>query len=874
MVSNGLGPSNPSLLEMAYLVPPQVLVPNSVLLGRLQKVFSCGEFFPGVSVTDSGEFFPGVSVTDSGEFFPGVSVTDSGEFFPGVSVTDSGEFFPDEQLYYSFQGKLRLVVCNQEQVCNVLKECHDNLGSGGHPGRRRTTEKVLASYHWKTLRDDVQKWVNRSVFETLGVKHCITSAYHPQANGQDERTNRNIKEALAKYCEEGQNDWDAHLKVSKKEEDDNSIVVSDVTEEHLEAKTREVADLHAKIYQNIKIAQDRQKKAFETHKGRNVKSFHFQIGDEVLKANKRKEGRKGGQLERNWSGPYVIASISEKGVATLANTTGAPLKQSRNVSQLKPFIKPNLRDSKEPEGSVKKENNNWVPKDDSFQAHGIAPCQWKVKFGRDIKGFPHQTTGNNCGIYILMNALSLSTDAPFWCTERDMARIRTWWCINLMERFQIDGHGQRFAYWTNEATALLQGSLQPIYRIPKTMKRDHEVSMMLMAKDTQCHAPFCYRLINAIQIPTSVLYEILKEVVLQEGDKCFLTLALDMLGQEKGEYCKQYILKPYIQDTAVTSAANCNRLSSVSLPDLPVSTLLASDYSSLALPARSSSRFQTPACPTPRLLPTYCHSVHLSLLLFLLHTTHCEPESPQPQKDHPRRTAPTGAGKTRPRGNNRSAPHGYRGSTRGWISPRSHRSSSGWISPRSHRSGSGWISPRSHRSGSGWISPRSHRSGSGWIPPRSHRSGSGWISPRSHRSGSGWIPPRSHRSGSGWISPRSHRSGSGWISPRSHRSGSGWISPRSHRSGSGWISPRSHRSGSGWVSPPSHRSGSGWISPRSRSSSSGWVSPRSPQQQQRVGLPPQQPAALRNSPGKSGSNAPLPHNQNISSFRRKRKPYN
>ncbi|CAL8265481.1 unnamed protein product [Gadus morhua 'NCC'] len=99
------------------------------------------------------------------------------------------------------------------------------------------------------------------------------------------------------------------------------MVVSDVTEEHLEAKTREVEDLHAKIYQKIKIAQDRQKKAYETRKGRNVKSFHFQIGDEVLKANKRKKGRKGGQLESNWSGPYVVASISEKGVATLSSTT-------------------------------------------------------------------------------------------------------------------------------------------------------------------------------------------------------------------------------------------------------------------------------------------------------------------------------------------------------------------------------------------------------------------------------------------------------------------------------------------------------------------------------------------------------------------------
>lgn len=64
----------------------------------------------------------------------------------------------DGQLYYNYQGKLRLVVF-QAQVCEVLRSCHDNLGSGGHHGRRRTVEKVLASYHWKTLREDVKKWV-------------------------------------------------------------------------------------------------------------------------------------------------------------------------------------------------------------------------------------------------------------------------------------------------------------------------------------------------------------------------------------------------------------------------------------------------------------------------------------------------------------------------------------------------------------------------------------------------------------------------------------------------------------------------------------------------------------------------------------------
>lgn len=84
------------------------------------------------------------------------------------------------------------------------------------------------------------------------------------------------------------------------------------------------------------------KKAFNSRK-KNVKTFHFKVGDEVLKANKRKEGRKGGKLESNWSGPFYISSISEKGVATLTTMKGPQLKQSVNVSQLKPFIKSNFR---------------------------------------------------------------------------------------------------------------------------------------------------------------------------------------------------------------------------------------------------------------------------------------------------------------------------------------------------------------------------------------------------------------------------------------------------------------------------------------------------------------------------------------------------
>ena len=46
------------------------------------------------------------------------------------------------------------------------------------------------------------------MFSKFKVKHLITSAYHLQTNGQDERTNRTIKTALAKLINQDKNNWD------------------------------------------------------------------------------------------------------------------------------------------------------------------------------------------------------------------------------------------------------------------------------------------------------------------------------------------------------------------------------------------------------------------------------------------------------------------------------------------------------------------------------------------------------------------------------------------------------------------------------------------------------------------------------------------
>ena len=45
----------------------------------------------------------------------------------------------------------------------------------------------------------------------MGVQCNITSAYHPQSNGLDERFNQTLQRQLLKYVNDEQKDWDLHL---------------------------------------------------------------------------------------------------------------------------------------------------------------------------------------------------------------------------------------------------------------------------------------------------------------------------------------------------------------------------------------------------------------------------------------------------------------------------------------------------------------------------------------------------------------------------------------------------------------------------------------------------------------------------------------
>uniref|UniRef100_A0A1X7U111 Integrase catalytic domain-containing protein n=1 Tax=Amphimedon queenslandica TaxID=400682 RepID=A0A1X7U111_AMPQE len=56
--------------------------------------------------------------------------------------------------------------------------------------------------------------LNKKLMGKLGIKHHLTTAYHPQANGLAERYNQTLQNMLIKYVNHKQDQWDEYLDMS------------------------------------------------------------------------------------------------------------------------------------------------------------------------------------------------------------------------------------------------------------------------------------------------------------------------------------------------------------------------------------------------------------------------------------------------------------------------------------------------------------------------------------------------------------------------------------------------------------------------------------------------------------------------------------
>ena len=209
---------------------------------------------------------------------------------------------------------------------------------------------VMTTDQGTEFRNDL----NKELMQVFGIKHRFTTAYHPQANGLDERLNQTLINSLAKFAQENRNMWDDKLQEVVYAY--NTAVQESTKHTPFEAMFGRVArlpvdfnvatfydaDAKVKIYQdaqeqdsfengtkrqrtaevikeNIKQAQQKQKEHYDLKHGA---ASCFNTGSLVLKKDFTRKKRKGGKLDYRWQGPFVIIASLGKGLFKLKELNG------------------------------------------------------------------------------------------------------------------------------------------------------------------------------------------------------------------------------------------------------------------------------------------------------------------------------------------------------------------------------------------------------------------------------------------------------------------------------------------------------------------------------------------------------------------------
>ena len=194
--------------------------------------------------------------------------------------------------------------------------------------------------------------VNDEFMKVFGIKHHLTTAYYPQANGLDERLNQTLINSLAKFVQEHCTMWDKNLLevvyaynaavqdsskftpfeamfagvarfpvdfIATTNYDADAKVkafvdAADEKEQELDSKRQKTEDA---IKENIKVAQRKQKMYYNQ---KHSAASCFSVGSLVLK---RAEKRRGGKLDYQWEGPYVISSSLGRDLFSLKELKGS-----------------------------------------------------------------------------------------------------------------------------------------------------------------------------------------------------------------------------------------------------------------------------------------------------------------------------------------------------------------------------------------------------------------------------------------------------------------------------------------------------------------------------------------------------------------------
>jgi transposase InsO family protein len=202
-----------------------------------------------------------------------------------------------------------------------------------------------------------------SLCNEIGVKHQLSTTYHPQTNGLVECFNRTLCETLAKFSNENKDDWNIYVpsalfayrvkrhSITRYElfyliygreavlpiEFDVKTLQSELSDSNLqEDLTKRVRMLTGRILDDRLLTQDVIHHAQMQQKQRHdndLREISFSIGNLVLLYKSQLKGKK--KLMERWKGPYYVHEVLGNGVYKLRTLEGEILKVPVNSERLK-----------------------------------------------------------------------------------------------------------------------------------------------------------------------------------------------------------------------------------------------------------------------------------------------------------------------------------------------------------------------------------------------------------------------------------------------------------------------------------------------------------------------------------------------------------
>jgi hypothetical protein len=208
-------------------------------------------------------------------------------------------------------------------------------------------------------------WFWKSTFALLGTKLRMSSSFHPETDGQSERTNQTVEQILRCYTNKFHDDWDTHVGLAEFSLNSATNISTGVSPFKLmygyqpaspvdrvaaafdtpsTLATRQsaaAADMISKMHadlatakSSIALAQERTAKHADKHR----REAHFEVGDRVMLSgahvNLKGTSRK---LKPRWLGPFTISKVVNKASVRLELPPAIRLHPVVHVSQIKPF---------------------------------------------------------------------------------------------------------------------------------------------------------------------------------------------------------------------------------------------------------------------------------------------------------------------------------------------------------------------------------------------------------------------------------------------------------------------------------------------------------------------------------------------------------